>query len=47
MNFFELKERLTKSNLNLKKLSVISILQITFFRLSFKEDQIDSADIGV
>ena len=46
MNSFGLKERLTKKQLKLKKLSVSSFLQISYFQMSVKEDQIGSANIG-
>ena len=46
MSSFGLKERLTKKQFKLKKLSVNSFLQITYFQMSIKEDQIDSANVG-
>ena len=46
MNSFGLKEKLKKMQFKLKKLSVNSFLQITYFQMSVKEDQIDSAIVG-
>ena len=45
MNSLGLKERLTKKQFNIKN-CVNSFLQITYFQMSVKKDQIDFAKAG-
>ena len=44
--FFWIERETNKNAIQTKKLSVNSFLQITYFQMSVKEDQIDSANVG-